>query len=113
MSFIVAIEVAMPACGLFIIDEAMAASPIVALAADIAVLVTGVGDIAAGDMAFAVAMSTFPIVEEVEVVLAAMPFMPGMLAIFILAVVSFRVRWARWTRRRTVFVKPSRSTREP
>ena len=107
ISFIVAIEVAMPACGLFIIDDAMAASPIVALAADIAVLVTGVGamaagDIAAGDMAFAVAMSTFPIVEEV--VLVAMPFMPGMLAIFILAVVSFRLRWARWTRWRMVFV---------
>ena len=88
ISFIVAIEVAMPACGLFIIDEAIAASPIVVLAA-------GVGDIAAGsmavgDIAFAVSMTMCAIVEEVDVVLVAMPFMPGILAISIFAVVPFQ-----------------------
>lgn len=85
ISFIVAIDVAMPACGLFIIDAAIAACPIVVLAA-------GVGDIAAGtmavgDMAFMVSTTMCAIVEDVDVVLVAMPFMPGMLAISILAVV--------------------------
>ena len=88
ISFIVAIEVAIPACGLFIIDEAIAAFPIVVLAA-------GVGDIAAGsmavdDIAFAVSMTMCAIVEEVDVVLVAMPFIPGILAISILAVVPFQ-----------------------
>ncbi len=85
ISFIVAIEVAMPACGLFIIDEAIAAPPIVVLAA-------GVGDMAAGtmavgDMALAVPITMFATAEEVDVVLVAMPFMPGMLAISIFAVI--------------------------
>lgn len=88
ISFIVAIEVAMPACGSFIIDEAIAASPIVVLAA-------GVGDIAAGsiavgDIAFAVSM-TICAIEEVDVVLVAMPFIPGILAISIFAVVPFQL----------------------
>ena len=55
ISFIVAIEVAIPACGLFIMAEAIAAPPI-------AVLVTGVGDMNVGasaddDAAFAVSMT--------------------------------------------------------
>lgn len=88
ISFSVAIEVAIPACGLFIIDEAIAAPPIV-------VLVVGAGDIAdgrvaTGDKTLAVAMTICAIVEEVEVVLLAIPFMPGMLAIFIFAVVPFQ-----------------------
>lgn len=87
MSLSVAIEVAMPACGLFIMDEAIAAPAIVVVAA-------GVGDIAAGtiavgDMAFAVAMTICATVDEVDVVMVAMPFMPGMLAISIFAVVLF------------------------
>lgn len=64
----------MPACGLFIMDEAIAAPPIV-------VLVSGVGDIAAGDMALA---------AEVDVVLLAMPFMPGMLVISTFAIIPFQ-----------------------
>lgn len=89
ISFIVAIEVAMPACGLFSMDEAIAAAPIVVLAAgfgDIAV-----GTMAAGDMALAVAMTICATVEEVDVVLVAMPFMPGMLAISIFAAVPFQL----------------------
>lgn len=87
ISFMVAIEVAMPAWGLFIMDEAIAAPPIV-------VLVAGIDDmtaetLAAGGMALAVAMTICATVEEVEVVLVAMPFMPGMLAISIFAVVLF------------------------
>ena len=83
----VAIEVAMPACGLSIIDKAIAAPPMVVLAA-------GVGDIAAGTMAvgeiaFAVSMTMCAIVEEVDVVLVAMPFMPGILAMSIFTFVSF------------------------
>ena len=77
MSFIVAIEVAIPACGLSIIDEAIAAPPIVVLAAGI------------GDMALAVAMIICVIVEEVDVVLVGIPFTPGMLAISIFAVFPF------------------------
>ena len=85
ISFSVAIEVAMPACGLFIIDEAIAAPPIVVLAA-------GVGDMAAVDIALAVAITIFAIVEEVEVAPLAMPVMPAMLAISIFAVVRSRSR---------------------
>lgn len=88
ISFIVAIEVAMPACGSFIIDEAMAAPPIVVLATEIAVLAAGT--ITADDMTLAVARTIFAIVEEVEVVLVAMPFMPAMLAMSIFAVVLFQ-----------------------
>ena len=93
MSFREAMEVAMPACGLFIIDDAMAASPIVGLAAD------GGGDMAgdmaddmAGDMAgdddraFAVARSMFAVVEEGEEVLVGML---GMLAMSMFAVILF------------------------
>ena len=82
MSFRVAIEVAMPACGLFIIDDAIAASPIVVLAAD------GAGDMAAGDTdrAFAVAMTIFAVAEEVEEVLVGML---GMLAMSMFAVIPF------------------------
>ena len=70
ISFIVAIEVAIPAWGLLIIDEATAALPTV-------VLVAGVGDIAAGtlaacDMALEVALTICAIVEEVDVVLLLM-----------------------------------------
>ena len=88
MSCSVAIEVAIPACGLSIMDEAIAAPPIVVVAA-------GVGDIAAGpiavgDMAFAVAMTICATVDEVDVVMVAMPFIPGMLAISIFAVVPFQ-----------------------
>lgn len=85
MSLRVAMEVAMPACGLFIIDDAMAAPPIVVLAAD------GAGDIA-GDMAgdddraFAVARTIFAVVEEREEVLVGML---AMLAMSMFAVVPF------------------------
>ena len=80
ISFIVAIEVAMPACGSFMIDEAIAAPPIVVLAA-------GVGDIAAGtivtaEMALVAAMATFAIVE-VDVMQIDMPFKTGKLAMSI------------------------------
>lgn len=58
------------------------------------VLAAGIGDmaggtLAAGDMALAVAMTICVIVEEVDVVLVAIPFMPGMLAISIFAVFPF------------------------
>lgn len=89
ISFIVAIEVAMPACGLFSMDEAIAAPPIVVLAAGVGDI--AVGTMAAGDMALAVAMTICATVEEVDVVLVAMPFMPGMLAISIFAVVPFQL----------------------
>lgn len=78
----------MPACGLFIIDEAIAACPIVLLAAGVGDMAAGA--IAVGDIAFMVSTTMCAIVEEVDVVLVAMPFMPGMLAISILAVVSFQ-----------------------
>ena len=79
MSFIVAMEVAMPACGLFIIDDAMAAPPIVVLAAD------GAGDMAGDDdRAFAVAMTIFAVVEEGEAVLVGML---GMLAMSMFAAI--------------------------
>ena len=57
-------------------------------------LAAGIGDmaggtLAAGDMALAVAMTICAIVEEVDVVLVAIPFMPGMLAISISAVFPF------------------------
>ena len=86
MSFIVAIEVAMPACGLFIIDEAIAAPPII-------MLVAGVGDLAAGviatdSMALAVGMTSCDIVDEVDAVLEIMPLMPDMAAILTFAVVT-------------------------
>lgn len=58
-------------------DDAIAAPPMVVLAARI------------GDMALAVAMTICVIVEEVDVVLVAIPFMPGMLAISIFAVFPF------------------------
>ena len=81
MSFIVAMEVAMPACGLFIIDDAMAAPPIVVLAAD------GAGGMAGDDdRAFAVANTICAVVEEVEEVLMGML---GMLAIAIFAAILF------------------------
>lgn len=67
--------VAMPACGLFIMDDAMAAPAIVALA---------VGFMAADDMVLVDAM-TICATAEVEVVLVVMPFTPGMLAISIFA----------------------------
>ena len=88
ISFIVVIEVAMPACGLFMMDEAMAAPPIVVLAAGMGDI--AVGTMAAGDMALAVAMTICAIVEEVDVVLVAMPFIPGMLAISIFAVLPLQ-----------------------
>ncbi len=88
ISFIVAIEVAMPACGLFIIDEAIAAPPIVVLAAGVGD--TAAGTMAVGDMTLAVSITMCATVEEVDVVLVAMPFMPGMLAISIFAVILFR-----------------------
>ena len=83
----------MPACGLFIIDEAIAAAPI-------AVLVAGVGDVDVGDRAVdtMIAGDVEPEVaticamfEEVEVVMVAMLFMPGMLAISIFAVAPFQL----------------------
>ena len=82
MFFRVAMEVAMPACGLFIIEDAMAAPPIVVLAAD------GAGDMAvdmAGDddMAFAVARTIRAVVEEV------LMGMLGMLAMSMFAVIPF------------------------
>ena len=81
MSFRVAMEVAMPACGLFIIDDAMAAPPIVVLTAD------GAGDMAVDDdRAFAVAKTIPAVVEEVEEVLVGML---GMLAMSIFAVILF------------------------
>lgn len=88
MSFSVAIEVAMPACGLFIIDEAIAAPPIAVLIAGVGGV--DVGDIAAGDMALAVAMTICAILDDIDVVLVAMPFMPGMLAISIFTAVPCR-----------------------
>ena len=74
----------MPACGLFIIEDAMAAPPIVGLAAD------GVGDMA-GDMdmagdddrAFAVARTIVAVVEERGDVLV------GMLAMSMIAAIPF------------------------
>lgn len=58
------------------------------------VLAAGIGDmaggtLAGGDMALAVAMTICVIVEEVDVVLVAIPFMLGMLAISICAVFPF------------------------
>ena len=68
----------MPACGLFIIEDAMAASPIVVLAAD------GAGDMAGdGDMAFVVARTIRAVVEEV------LMGMLGMLAMSMFAVIPF------------------------
>ena len=78
---------AIPACGLSIIDEAIAAPPIVVLAAGIGDMAGGT--LAGGDMALAVAMTICVIVEEVDVVLVGIPFMPGMLAISIFAVFTF------------------------
>ena len=89
ISFIVAIEVAIPAWGLLIIDEAMAAPPIIVLAA-------GVGDIAtctlaACDMALEVSLAICAIVEEVDVVLLVIP---GMIAISIVAIIPFNpLKW--------------------
>lgn len=88
ISFIVDIEVAIPACGLFIIAEAIAAPPMVVLAAG--VVDRAVGTMAAGDMALAVAITMWAVAEEVDVVLVAMPFMPDMLAISIFAVFPFQ-----------------------
>ena len=87
ISFIVAMEVAIPACGLFMMEEAIAAPPI-------AVLATGVGDMTVGtsatdDAALAVSMTICAIVEEVVEVLVVMLSMPGMLAIAIFAVAPF------------------------
>ena len=70
ISFNFAIEVAIPAGGFAIIDEAMTAPRTVVLAA-------GVGAIAAGtltacDMALEVALTICAIVEEVDVVLLLM-----------------------------------------
>ena len=78
MSCIVAMEVAMPACGLFIIDDAMAAPPIVVLAGDMA---------EDDDRAFAVAKTMFAVVEEVEEVLVGVL---GMLAMSMFASMCFR-----------------------
>lgn len=64
-------------------DDAIAAPPMVVLAAGIGGMADGT--LAAGDMALAVAMTICVIVEEVDVVLVAIPFMPGMLAISIFA----------------------------
>ncbi len=83
--FIVAIEVAMPACGLFMIEEAIAAPSVVVLA--IGVDDMGAGTVAAGDMALAVAMIICATVEDVDVVLVVMLFMLGILAMSIFAVV--------------------------
>lgn len=80
--------VAMPACGSLIMDEAMAAPAIVALATDIVVL--AVGFMAADDMVLADAMTICATAEEVEVVLVTMPFNPGMLAISIFAVLPLQ-----------------------
>ena len=55
------------------------------LAARIGVIAAGT--VAAGEIALAVATIICAIVDEVDVVLVAMPFMPGMLAISVLAVV--------------------------
>lgn len=89
ISFIVDIEVAIPACGLFIIAEAIAAPPMVVLAAGVGD--RAVGTMAAGDMALAVAITMWAVAEEVDMVLlVAMPFMPGMLAISIFAVFPFQ-----------------------
>ena len=94
ISFIVAIEVAIPAWGLLISDEAMAAPPTVVLAA-------GVGDIAAGtlaacDMALEVASTICTIAEEVDVVRPLMPFIPGMMATSIVAIIPFNsLTWRR------------------
>ena len=92
ISFIVAIEVAIPAWGLLIIDEAIAAPPTDVLAA-------GVGDIAAGnlaacDMALEVALTICTIVEEVDVVLLVMPFIPGMMATSMVVIIPFNsLKW--------------------
>ena len=65
----------------------MAAPPIVVLAA-------GGVDIAAGtldacDMALEVALTICAIVEEVDVVLLLMPFIPGTMAISIITIIPF------------------------
>ena len=78
MSCIIAIEVAIPACGLFIIDEATAAPPTI-------VLGSGVDDM--DDITSVVAMIIGAIVEEVVMVPLDMPFMPGIFAISIFAFV--------------------------
>ena len=82
MSFIVAIEVAMPACGLFIIEEAIAAPPMVVLAAGIGNIV--VGTLAAG-MVLAVPMTICAIVEEAISAMLAM-------SIFAIALFDFSDR---------------------
>ena len=58
------------------------------LATDVAVLAADV--VTVDNMTLAVAVTIFAIVEEVEVVLVAMPFMPAMLTISIFAVVVFQ-----------------------
>ena len=71
----------MPACGLFIIEDAMAAPGIVGVVDD------GVGDMAGDDdRAFAVARAIVAVVEEGEEVLVGML---GMLAMAMFAVMSF------------------------
>ena len=87
MFFIVAIEVAIPAWGLFIINEAMAAPPAGVLAA-------GMGDIAAGtlavcNMALDVSLAVCTMVEGIDVVLLVMPFILGMMAISVVAFIPF------------------------
>ena len=86
MSFIVAIEVAMPACGLFIIEEAIAARPMVVLAAGIGNIVVGA---LAAAMALAVPMTICAIVEEADVVLVDILAISAMLAMSIFAIALF------------------------
>ena len=96
ISFIVAIEVAIPAWGLLIIDGAMAAPPTVVLAAGIGVIAAG--NFAACDMALEVAVMICTIVEEVDVVLLVMPFIPGMMAVSIVAIIPFNsLKWRNFS----------------
>ena len=106
MSLRVAMEVAMPACGLFIIDDAMAALPIVGLAAD------GAGDMAdVDDRAFAVARTRVAVGEEGEEMLVGML---GMLAMAMFAIMPAEFyELKRWYWCRVAFMQANSSTVEP
>ena len=96
ISFIIDIEVAIPASRSLMTDEAMAAPPTVVLAA-------GFGEIAAGtlavcDVALEVALTICTSIEEVDVVLLVMPSKPGMTAISIVAVVLLNsLKWRNFS----------------
>lgn len=80
ISFLIAIEVAIPAWGSLIIDEAIAAPPTVVLAA---------GTMAACDIALEVALTFCAVTEEIDVVLLLIPFILSLMAVVIVAIIPF------------------------